>query len=196
YDPIKDFVPVATVATHHWILVVSPRVPARSLKELIDHAKAHPGKLNWGFGQATGPQMLGEMFKLATGIELADIPYKSAPQAIPDLLGGRIDMSFGIVSNLLPLLREGKLRTLANTIATLSAELPDVPTMAESGYPGLTRGSWTGLWAPAGTPASIVNRLNGEVKAVVTMPEIQAAMKRLDFEPKLLSPQEFAAFIL
>jgi len=196
YDPIKDFVPIATIATHHWVLVVAPTVSARSVKELIEHAKAKPGKLTWGFGQGSAPQMLGEMFKAAAGIELADIPYKSGTQAIPDMLGGRIDMNFGTVSNLLPLIREGKLRALAITSEARSAELSHVPTMAESGYPALTRGSWTGLWGPAGIPASIVSRLNSEVEASVTTPVVQTAMKKFDFEPKLLSSREFAAFIL
>jgi tripartite-type tricarboxylate transporter receptor subunit TctC len=196
YDPIRDFVPIGTVATHHWILVVAPAVPARSVKELVAHAKANPGKLNWGFGQASAPQMFGEMFKAAMGIQVADIPYKTGVQAIPDMLGGRIDMNFGTVSNLLPLIRDGKLRALAISSETRSPELPEVPTMAEAGYPGLTRGGWVGLWGPAGVPAAIVDRLSTEITGSVMSPDMQGAMKKLDFEPKLLSPPEFAAFIL
>jgi tripartite-type tricarboxylate transporter receptor subunit TctC len=195
YDPVKDFVPIGTVGSHPWILVVAPAVPARSLKELIDHAKVNPGKLNWGFGQGTGPHVYGEMFKAAAGIEMAGIPYKSGTQAVPDMLGGRIDMTFGVVSILLPLLREGRLRALAITSEARSPDLPDVPTMAESGFPRLTRGSWAGLWAPAGTPAAIVNRLNSDINAIITTAAMRAAMKKLDLEPKVLSPQDFAAFI-
>jgi tripartite-type tricarboxylate transporter receptor subunit TctC len=196
YDPVKDFVPIATVATHHWILVVAPTIPARSVKELIDHAKANPRKLNWGFGLGTGPHLFGEMFKAATGIDVADIPYKGGTEAVPDMLGGRIDMNFGTVSNLLGLIREGKLRALAVTSEVRSPDLPDVPTMAESGFPRLTRGSWVGLWGPAGTPTNVVSRLNTEINASVTTPAMKAALKKLDFEPKVGSPQDFAAFIV
>jgi tripartite-type tricarboxylate transporter receptor subunit TctC len=195
YDPVKDFVPIAMAATHHWILVVPPTVQARSLKELIDYAKANPGKLNWGFGQGSSPHMFGEMFKATAGIDVANISYKSGTQAVPDLLGGRIDMNFGTISNLLPLIREGKLRALAITSEVRSPDLPDVPTMAESGFPQLTRGSWVGLWGPAGTPMNVVNRLNSEINATVTTPAMKVAMKNLDFEPKVGSPQDFAAFI-
>jgi tripartite-type tricarboxylate transporter receptor subunit TctC len=112
------------------------------------------------------------------------------------MLGGRIDMNFGTVSNLLPLIREGKLRAIAITSAERSPELPDVATMAESGFPQLTRGDWTGFWAPAGTHTNIVTKLNSEVNAVVTSAAMRAAMRKLDFEPRVGSPQEFAAFIL
>lgn len=196
YDPIKDFVPIATAATHHWILVVPPALPVTSVKELIGYAKAHPGKLNWGFGQGSSPHMFGELFKAETGIDVASIPYKSGVLAVPDVLGGRIDINFGTVSNLLPLIREGKLRALAITSEGRSPDLPDVPTMAEAGFPRLTRGGWVGLWAPARTPAHIVSRLNADISAIVTTPATIAAMKKLDFEPKVGSPQQFATFIL
>jgi tripartite-type tricarboxylate transporter receptor subunit TctC len=139
--------------------------------------------------------MFGEMFKATAGIDVANISYKSGTQAVPDLLGGRIDMNFGTISNLLPLIREGKLRALAITSEVRSTDLPDVPTMAESGFPQLTRGSWVGLWGPAGTPMNVVNRLNSEINATVTTPAMKIAMKNLDFEPKVGSSQDFAAFI-
>jgi tripartite-type tricarboxylate transporter receptor subunit TctC len=195
-DPAKDFVPVATASSLAWILVVRPAIPATSVRQLIDHAKANPGKLNWGFGQGTPPHMFGEMFKAAAGINVANIPYKSGSLAVPDMLGGRIDMNIGTVANLLPLIREGKLRAIAITSAARSPDLPDVPTMAESGFPQLTRGDWTGFWAPAGTPANVVTQLNSEINAAVTTPAMRAAMKKLDFEPKVGSPEEFAKFIL
>jgi len=195
-DAAKDFVPVATVSSLAWILVVRPAIPATSVSQLIDHAKANPGKLNWGFGQGTPPHMFGEMFRTATGIDVARIPYKSGSQAVPDMLGGRIDINFGTVSNLLPLIREGKLRAIAITSAARSPDLPDVPTMSESGFPQLTRGDWTGFWAPAGTPASIVTRLNSEINAGVVTPAMKAAMRKLDFEPRVGSPEDFARFVL
>jgi tripartite-type tricarboxylate transporter receptor subunit TctC len=194
-DPAKDFIPVATVARINWVLVVRPGLPANSVGQLIEHAKANPGKLNWGFGQGTAPHMFGEMFKAATGIVVTNIPYKSGAQAVPDMLGGRIDINFGTLSNLLPLIREGKVRAIAVTSEARSPDLPDVPTMAQSGFPQLTRGDWIGFWAPAGTSADIVNRLNREINAGLTTAETKAAMKKLGFEPSVGSPQEFAAFI-
>jgi tripartite-type tricarboxylate transporter receptor subunit TctC len=194
-DPAKDFNPVAMVARITWVLVVRPGLPANSLAQLIDHAKANPGKLNWGFGQGTAPHMFGEMFKSATGIDVANIPYKSGTQAVPDMLGGRIDINFGTLSNLLPLIREGRVRAIAVTSEARSPDLPDVPTMAQSGFPQLMRGDWIGFWAPAGTSLDIVNRLNREINAGLTKPETKAAMKKLGFEPNVGSPQEFAAFI-
>jgi tripartite-type tricarboxylate transporter receptor subunit TctC len=139
--------------------------------------------------------MFGELFKAATGIDVHNIPYKSGTQAVPDVLAGRIDMNFGTVSNLLPLILEGKLRALAVSSEARSPDLPDVPTMAESGFPHLTRGAWVGLWGPAGTPAHIVSRLNAEINASVRTPAMKAAMKRLDFEPKTGSPQDLTMLI-
>jgi tripartite-type tricarboxylate transporter receptor subunit TctC len=195
YDPVKDVTPIGTAATHHWVLVVAPMAPARSVNELVDYAKANPGKLVWGFGQGSSPHMFGELFKAATGIEVHNIPYKSGTQAVPDLLAGRVDMNFGTVSNLLPLIQDGKLRALAVSSETRSPDLPNVPTMAESGFPHLTRGAWVGLWAPAGTPAHIVDRLNTETNASMATPAMKAALKRLDFQPKFGSPQDFTALI-
>ena len=194
-DPAKDLIPVATAARIAWVLVVRPGIPATSLKQLIEHAKANPGKLNWGFGQGTAPHMFGEMFKTATGIDIANIPYKSGTQAVPDMLGGRIDISFGTLSNLLPLIREGKVRAIAVTSEARSPDLPDVPTMAESEFPQLTRGDWIGFWAPAGTPQGTVNKLNREINAGLAAPEMKTSMKKLGFEPSVSSPQAFAAFI-
>ena len=191
----KDFIPVATAARIDWVLVVRPGLPANSLGQLIEYAKANPGKLNWGFGQGTAPHMFGEMFKSATGIDDENIPYKSGTQAVPDMLGGRIDMNFGTLSNLLPLIREGKVRAIAVTSEARNPDLPDVPTMAQSGFPQLTRGDWIGFWAPAGTSPDIVNRLNREINAGLATPETKAAMRKLGFEPRIGSPQEFAAFI-
>ena len=139
--------------------------------------------------------MFGEMFKAATGINVANIPYKSGTQAVPDMLGGRIDINIGTLSNLLPLIRDGKVRAIAVTSEARSPDLPDVPTMAQSGFPRLTRGDWMGFWAPAGTPADVVTKLNGEINAGLKTPEMKAAMKKLGFEPKVGSAQEFAAFI-
>jgi tripartite-type tricarboxylate transporter receptor subunit TctC len=195
HDPIKDFTAIATIVTFPWVLVVPSSVPARSVNELVNYAKANPRKLNFGYGQATGPHLLGELFVAATGIEVTRIPYKGGTQAVPDMLGGRIQMNVGTVSNLRPLVLEGKLRALAVTGESRSPELPDVPTMKEVGLPALTLGSWTGLLGPAVTPQEVVTRLNTEIDATMMTPEMKARMAKLGFEPKIGSPSDFAAMI-
>src|SRR5262245_13750617 len=176
FDPIKDFAPIAMVGSGSWALVVPPSVPAKTVPELIAYAKTNPGKLNWGFGRNAGPHLLGELFVLATGINVNRVAYRSGADAIPDMLGGRIQMNFGTIENLAPLVREGKLRALVVTGETRSPSLPDVPTMIEMGFPKLTRGFWAGLLAPAGTPADIVTRLNAEINASLATPEIRDAL--------------------
>jgi len=195
YDPVKDFAPIGTVATGSYVLVVGESVPAKSMQELVAYAKRHPGKLKWGFGLGTGPHLYGELLKAETGIDIAEISYKSGPQAVTDMLGGRIDMNVGVTGTFLPLLRDGKLRALVVTGETRNPDLPDVPTMAEAGYSRLTRGFWSGLLAPARTPAEIVNRLNREISAIARSPEMKASLRKLGFEPKTGLPQDFAALI-
>ena len=195
YDPIKDFAPIATIGSGSWVLVVTPPVPAQSVQELIAHAKANPGKLNWGFGRNAGPHLLGELFVLATGIDVNRVPYRSGADAVPDMLGGRVQMNFGTIENLAPLVQEGKLRALAVTGETRSYTLPDVPTIKEAGFPQLTRGFWAGLLAPAGTPADIVTRLNTEINAALATSEMKSSLIKVGFEPKGGSPQDLAALI-
>ena len=153
YDPLKSFTPVANVAWGSWVTVVPPSLPVHSPQELIAYAKAHPGTLNFGFGQGTAPQLVGEWFNKTNGLQIASVPYKGGMQAITDMLGGTIHLNIGTTSTLLPLIRSGKIRAIAQWGKTREADLPDVPTMIESGFPGLSLGFWVGLWAPAGTPA-------------------------------------------
>ena len=193
YDPIADFTPIATFGSGSWILVVSPSLPVRSVQELVDYAKANPGKANWGFGVGAGPALLGEMFVSATGINVTRVSYKGGAQAIGDMLGGHIHMSFGTTATALPLIRDGRLRPLVVTSATRSPDLPDVPTMAELGLPRLARGFWTGLLGPAATPLVIVNKLNAEINASLATGDMQAGLAKVGFEPKVGSPQDFAA---
>jgi tripartite-type tricarboxylate transporter receptor subunit TctC len=193
YDPVKDFAPIAAVGSGSWVLVVSPSLPARSVKELVDYAKANPGKVNWGFSVGAGPTMLGEMFVSATGIDVARVSYKGGPQAIADILGGHVHMNFSTTAAVLPLIREGKLRPLVVTSAVRNRDLPDVPTMAESGLPRLTRGFWTGLLGPAGIPPAIVSRLNAEINASLATNDMQTGLAKLGYEAKPGSPQDFAS---
>jgi tripartite-type tricarboxylate transporter receptor subunit TctC len=196
YDTIKSFAPIGPAATYSWVLVVPSSLPVKSVREFVAYAKANPGKLNFGFGLGTGPHLLGEMFIAATGIDVARISYRGgASQAVPDMLGGRVDMNFGTTSNLLPLIRDGKVRALAVTSEARSTDLPDVPTLSEAGLSQLPHGSWAGLMAPAGTPADIVNKLNAEINAVMITPEVKTSMTTLGFEPLTSSPQNFSAMI-
>ncbi len=195
YDPIKSFAPVAMLAVAPQTMVIATSVPAKTVPEFIAYAKAHPGELNFGFGLGTLPQILGESFKAETGTDIVSIPYKGGAQAVTDMLGGRIDMNFGTQATLLPLIRQGKVRALAVTTATRARDLPEVPTMAESGLPQLTLSFSAGLLAPAGTPAEIVHKLNGEINEAMKTPELAARMAKLGFEPKIWSPEEYAAFL-
>jgi tripartite-type tricarboxylate transporter receptor subunit TctC len=195
YDPLKDFVPISTIGSSSNVLVIAPSVPAQSLRDFISYAKANPGKLNFGFGQGTQPQLVGEMFKLAAGIDIASIPYRGGAQAITDLLAGRIHMNVGTVATLLPLIREGKVRALAITSTARSTDLPEVPTMAESGLPNVTSVTYYGILGPVGLPADVVDRLNGDVNETLKSPELRASMGKLGFEPKGGSPRDFAALL-
>jgi tripartite-type tricarboxylate transporter receptor subunit TctC len=195
YDPIKSFAPVAMLAVSPQMLVISPEVPAKTVAEFITYAKANPGKLNFGYGLGTLPQILGEAFKAASDLDIASIPYRGGAQAITDMLGGRIQMNFGTQSTLLPLFREGKIRALAVTTETRAKDLPDVPTMAESGLPQISLGFSAGILAPAGTPAAIVGKLNAEINEAMKSPELASSMGKLGFEPKFWSPQDYAAFL-
>jgi tripartite-type tricarboxylate transporter receptor subunit TctC len=195
YDPLKSFAPVANVAWGSWVTVVPPSLPVRSPQELIAYAKAHPGTMNFGFGQGTAPQLVGEWFNKNNGLRIASVPYKGGMQAITDMLGGTIQLNIGTSSTLLPLIREGKIRAIAQWGKTREADLPDVPTMIESGFPGLSLGFWAGLWAPAGTPRPIVDELNRATNAALGSPHMKDSMARLGIAPSIGSVKDFEAFI-
>jgi tripartite-type tricarboxylate transporter receptor subunit TctC len=194
YDA-RSFVPVAMLAHSPQVLVIAPSVPAATVAEFVAYAKAHPGRLNFGFGLGTLPHILGESFKVVTGTEIASIPYKGGAQAVTDMLGGRIDMIFGTTATLLPLIQQGKITALAVTTQNRSKDLPGVPTMIESGLPQLALIFSAGLLAPAGTPGEIIARLNAEINEAMRAPELEASMAKLGFEPQIWSPQEYAAFL-
>ena len=195
YDPLKAFAPVANVVASHWVTVVPPSLPVRTVPEFIAYARANPGKLNFGFGQGTAPQLVGEWLKLTNRLDIASVPYRGGMQAVADMMGGTIHLNIGTASTLVPLIRDGKLRAISVWGPTRFPELPDVPTMMESGFPGLSLFFWAGLWAPAGTPAAIVNRLNAETNAALRSPDMKASMERLGIEAAIGSPEDFAAFI-
>jgi tripartite-type tricarboxylate transporter receptor subunit TctC len=195
-DPIKSFVPVATAVTWSHVMAVAPSVPARNAAELVAYAKANPGKLVFGFGLATMPHILGETFRQAAGIDIVSLPYRGGEQARADLMGGRVHINIAPVPQVLALIREGILRPIAYTGARRSPDLPDVPTMIESGYPqvGFHPDVWMGFFAPAATPAAVVAKLNREISAVMTSAEMAPTLQRLGYEAKITTPAEFATF--
>jgi tripartite-type tricarboxylate transporter receptor subunit TctC len=195
YDPLKAFVPVANVASSHWVTVVPPSLPVRTVPEFIEYARAHPGTLNFGYGQGTAPQLVGEWLKVTNKLEIGSVPYRGGMQAITDMLGGTIHLNIGTASTLVPLIHEGKLRAISVWGPTRFPELPDTPTMIESGFPGLSLWFWSGLWAPAGTPAAIVDKLNAAANTAMRSDEMKASMAKLGIEATIGSPQDFAVFI-
>jgi tripartite-type tricarboxylate transporter receptor subunit TctC len=195
YDPVKSFAPVANVAFGSWVTIVPPSLPVKSAQELMAYARANPGKLNFGFGQGTAPQLVGEWFNRSNGLEIASVPYKGGMQAVTDMLGGTIHINIGVTATLLPLIREGKVRAIAVWSKARHPELPEVPTMIESGFPGLSLGFWVGLWAPAGTPAAVIDKINAAANAALRSPELMASMKKLGVDGSPGSPRDFAAFI-
>jgi tripartite-type tricarboxylate transporter receptor subunit TctC len=180
YDPLKSYDPVALVAATANILVVHPSVPAKSVGELIAHAKAHPGTINFSSGGiGTLPYLIGEYFKSQAGIEVIHVPYRGGGPSIQDVVAGHIQFTFEGISVLLPLIQAGQLRALAVTSAKRSPLLPDVPTMMESGFPDFTTSAWTGLLAPSGMPSEVIARLNGAVNGALQGAEMKAALDRL-----------------
>jgi tripartite-type tricarboxylate transporter receptor subunit TctC len=194
-DPVKSFAPISAIASTPWVMVVPSRVPARSVHDFVAYAKVNPGKLNFGFALGTASQLIGELFKISTGTDIASISYKGGTGVLPDMLGGRIDLYFGTPATVLPLIREGRLNALAMTSAARSEQLPDVPTMSESGLPALSLTFWMGMLAPAGTPAPVISRLNKAINDGLADAELKVSMAQLGFEAKGGSAQDFAAFI-
>ncbi|HET7794095.1 MAG TPA: tripartite tricarboxylate transporter substrate binding protein, partial [Rhizobacter sp.] len=194
YDMVKDFAPVTLLATTPNMLVIHPDVPAKNLKEFIALGKKD-GKMTFASsGSGTSIHVSGELFKTMTGIDMEHIPYKGRASAIPDLLGGRVTMMFDNMPSSLPLVREGKLRALGVTSAQRSAAAPDIPTLAESGLPGFEAVSWFAMFAPANTPAPIVDKLQGEVSRILKSPEVSKKLLELGLDPVGGTPAELAAY--
>jgi tripartite-type tricarboxylate transporter receptor subunit TctC len=196
YDPVKDFAPVSQVTVSPNMLVVANAVPANSVTELIALAKAQPGALTFASsGSGSGTHMAAEMFVAATAVEIRHIPYKGVVAAVPDLVAGRVSMMFSPIPVVLPQVREGKLRALAVTSLKRSSALPELPTVAQSGYPGFEATNWYGLVAPARTPAAVIARLHAETVKAVSAAETRTEFARLGIEAIGNSPQEFSAMI-
>jgi tripartite-type tricarboxylate transporter receptor subunit TctC len=197
FDPPKSFTPVAATVAWSHVMVVANDIPAKTVAELVAHAKANPGKLVFGYGLGTTPHILGESFQRAAGVEFTRIPYRGGEQARADLLGGRVHINIAPVPTLLPLIRDGKARPLAFTGPRRNHDLPDVPTMRESGLPqvGYDPDVWLGFFTPVGTPAEVIDKLNREVNEVLKSPEMTATLARLGFEAMITTPQQFAHFV-
>src|SRR5262245_3986231 len=194
-DPHKAFAAVASVALLPHVFVVAPSVPATSLAEFVAYAKAHPGKLNYGAGLGTPPHLLSTLFKEKAGIDIVYVPYKGSAASITDLLGGQTHMTIDGLTGLYPLIRDGKVRALAVARPTRWPPLPDVPTMAESGFPDFVMDAWTGVVAPAGTAPDIVAKLNAAINDGLASTETQAALAKFSAIAKTGSPEDFRAFL-
>ena len=197
YDPVKDFAPIAYIAGVPNLLVVSPkRVQAKTVSELLKEIKAQPDGVSFASaGNGTSIHLSGEMFKVASGLKLTHVPYRGSGPAMADLVGGNVDLMFDNLPSALQLVKSGGLRALAITAAQRSPVLPDVPTMVESGFPNFVAESWFVLFAPAGTPATVTERLAREVTAIHEMPEFRERLAALGANPRSLTGAALTAFI-
>ena len=196
YDPIRDFAPVTQVSSAAYILLVSPSLPAKSVKELVGLAKAAPGQLAYASaGSGTGSHLTAELFLAVAAIRLTHVPYKGGAPGITDLISDRVQMMYNGIPASLPHMKAGRVRALAVTTAGRVSVTPDLPTFAEAGYPAAESTSWTGVLAPAGTPRAIVDRLNAGLRAVLQSSDIKDRLVSHGAEPIGNSPEVFGAFI-
>jgi tripartite-type tricarboxylate transporter receptor subunit TctC len=196
FDFARDLAPVATLASVPNLLVVHPALGVGSVQELVAAAKIKPGAIMYGSsGNGTGPHLSGELFNLMTGIRLVHVPYKGSPQAMTDLLAGRVQVMFAPASTALPHIKAGSLRALASSGAQRSGVAPDLPTIVESGLPGFDTSLWFGLLAPASTPRNIVERLNREAARVLADTGVRNQLAAQGIDPLGGTPEQFAVYI-
>ena len=196
YDQLRDIVPITRIGLTPNIITVHPSVPFRSLKALIAYAKAHPGELNYSSGLVgTSPQLSMELFKLVAKVDMVNIPYKVGAQGITDTIGGQVPISISNFPASVAPVQSGQLRALAVTSAERASQLPNLPTIQESGFPGYDVSSWQGLCAPAGTPVAVLDKLNTDINAVLRIPVIQRRLHELVMEGPPTSREEFDQFI-
>ena len=196
YDPVKDFAPISLVASIPFVLLVHPSLPVKSVQELISLAKQKPGQLNFSSaGNGTSNHLAGELFKSMAGVDIVHIPYKGSAPALNDLLAGQVNMMFDLVLTAAPHVKAGTVRGLAVTGTKRSAVLPQLPTVAEAGVPGYEVSAWFGLFAPADTPAAIVQRLNAETRRAMAASDMRERLASQGAEPITDSPAEFAAYV-
>ena len=196
YDAIKDFAPIATIARSRQILLVNPALPVGSMKELIALAKARPGQLNYGSsGTGNTNHLAGELFCVLANVKMQHVPYKGAGPAITDLIAGQLQVSFHVPISAMPHIRSGRLKPLAISGETRVPALPTVPTMAEAGLPAFEMSGWTGMFAPAGTPKSIIDKMSAEMGRILAQPDIVDRLVNQGQEPFVSTPEQFAALL-
>jgi tripartite-type tricarboxylate transporter receptor subunit TctC len=196
YDPVKDFAPITQVAEASNILVVHPSVPATDLKTFIAYAKANPGKVTFASSSiASVGHLTGELLNQLAGIDMVHVPYKGSGQAITDLVGGHIKVMISGMASTLPHVHTGKLRALATTGARRTPATPNVPTLAEQGFPKFEATSWFGVLAPAGTPPAVVNRLNADIRRALAQPDVRERLATAGFDIVDGTPEAFGAYI-
>ncbi len=196
YDPLRDFAPVTLLGSSPYVVLVHPSVPATTMRELAAVAKARPGQLNYGSAGPASLAHLGtELFAQRAGVLMNHVPYKSSALSVLDLVAGRIDVLFGTPAPILPHLRAGRLRALAVTSTQRASFLPELPSVAEAGWPGYELTLWFGLFAPAATPRAIIERLNAETAKVLATADTREALALQGLEPTATTPAAFAAMI-
>jgi len=196
YDHVKDFTPIVLVAGVPNVLVVNPSLPVKTVAELVAYEKANPGKLNFASsGSGTSIHLSGELFKTSAGVQMTHVPYKGSAPAVTDLIGGQVQLMFDNLPSALPHIKAGKLRAIAVTSLVRAPALPDVPTIAESGYPGFEASSWFGLLAPAGTKPEIVAKINAEVRKWLATPEARDKLASQGANAAGGTPEDFARHI-
>ena len=196
YDPVKDFTPIAEIASIPFVVLVHPGVPVKNIAELVALAKSKPGQVTYASaGSGTSNHLAGELLGMAAGIKMLHVPYKGSAPALNDLLGGQVNAMFDLQLTAMPQIKSGKVRALAMTGAKRSALLPELPTVREAGVPGYEVTAWFGFFGPAGVPKPIVDRLNAELNAIMKLPDIRAKFAELGVETESGSAEEFAGFV-
>ncbi len=195
FDALKDFAPITQLAAVPLVLVVPMSLPVHSVQELVEYGRKNPGKLNFGSsGNASAQQLAGESFKIAAGIEMQHVPYKGSSPALADLVGGQIQLMFDSMPSAMPFIKSGKLRAIAVTTLKRAQALPELPTIAESGYPGFDIATWYGYWAPKGTPPEIVSKLSAAAALALKKPGVIEQYAGMGAEPVGSTPEEFAKY--
>ena len=195
YDPQKSFAPITLIGSNANVLVVNASSPYKNVKDLVTAAKAKPGTISFASaGNGTSQHLSGELFKSLAGLDIVHVPYRGSAPAIQDVIGGQVPMMFDTSVVAGPFIESGKLRALAVTSGKRTSQLPNVPTMAESGVTGYDVVSWQAIFAPAGTPAPIIQRLHAEIAKIIKSPEISERLTKLGMEPSGMTPTELAAF--
>jgi len=196
YDPVRDFAPVTMIASFPNLLVANPGLPFKTVPELVAYAKSRPGALNFASaGAGTSTHLAGELFKSVAGIDVVHVPYKGGAAAMTDIIAGQVAYYFGTMPSSMPLAKAGKLRALAVTSLTRSPAAPEVPTIAESGYPKFETAAWYGLMFPAGTPREIIAKMNSAMLVVLALPDIRERLVHEGSEPLGSTPTQFGAYI-